>query len=77
MKKKDRNTVEQVGIITNQAAVVRQAMAHGLDTSAMTNIWDMPLELACMRMLAFSLRVTRKGTIMNEHIRYMFGQKIG
>ena len=60
--------------------VVRQTMMYGLETAAMKIRHDRQLEVVGMRMLRFSLGVTRKDKINNEHIRgtlkvYRFGQK--
>ena len=49
--------------------VVRPVMMYGLETAAMTRRQEKQLEVAEMRMLRFSLGVTRKDKIRNEFIR--------
>ena len=49
------------------SSVVRLAMAHGLETVAVTKKQEM--EVAEMKTLRFAIGVTRKDKIKNEHIR--------
>ena len=50
-------------------SVVRQAMVYGLETVAVTKKQIEEMEVAEMKMLRFSMGVTRKDKIRNEHIR--------
>ena len=49
--------------------VVRPAMVYGLETVAVTKKQVEEMEVAEMKMLRFSMGVTRKYKIRNEHIR--------
>ena len=48
---------------------VRTATLYGLETVAVTKIQEAEMDVAEMKMLRFSLRVTRMDMIMNEYIR--------
>ena len=48
---------------------VRPAMLYGLETVALTKIQEAEMEVAELKMLRFSLGVTRMDKIRNEHIR--------
>ena len=48
---------------------VRSAMCYGLETMALTKRHEAEMELAELKMLRFSLRVTRIDKIRNEYIR--------
>ena len=50
------------------SSVVRPAMAHGLETVAVTKKQE-EMEVAEMKTLRFAIGVTRKDKIKNEHIR--------
>ncbi|KAJ8376011.1 hypothetical protein SKAU_G00065910 [Synaphobranchus kaupii] len=61
--------------------VVRPAMLYGLETVALTKIQEGELEVAELKMLRFSLGVTRMDKIRNEYIRGtahvgQFGHKV-
>ena len=49
--------------------VVRPSMLYGLETVALTKRQEAEMEVAELKMLRFSLRVTRMDTIRNEYIR--------
>lgn len=49
--------------------VVRPAMMHGLETVALTKRQELELEMTDMKMLTFSLGVTRMDRIRNMYIR--------
>ncbi len=49
--------------------VVRPAILYGLEVVALTKRQEKELEVAELKMLQFSLRVTRMDRIRNEHIR--------
>ena len=51
------------------SSVVRPAMVYGLETVAVTKKQVEKMEVAEMKMLRFTMGVTRKGKIRNEHIR--------
>ena len=51
------------------SSVVRPAMMYGLETVAVTKKQVEEMEVAEMKMLRFSIGVTRKDKIRNEHIR--------
>ena len=60
---------------------VRPAMLYGLETVALTNRQEAEMEVAELKMLRFSLGVTRMDKIRNEYIRgtaqvRRFGEKI-
>ena len=44
-------------------------MVFGLETVALTKIQEAEMEVAELKMLRFSLRVTKMDTIRNEYIR--------
>ena len=48
---------------------VRPAMLHGLETVALTKRQEAEMEVAELKMLRFSLGVTRMDNIRNEYIR--------
>ena len=48
---------------------VRPAMLYGLETVALTKRQEAEMEVAWLKMLRFSLGVTRMDTIRNEYIR--------
>ena len=49
--------------------VVRPAMLYGLETVAQTKIQEAEMEVTELKMLRFSLGVTRMDKIRNEYIR--------
>ena len=49
--------------------VVRPAMLYGLEAAALTKRQEAELEVAEMKMLRFSMGVTRMDRVRNEHIR--------
>ena len=51
------------------SSVVRPAMLYGLETVAVTKKQVEGMEVAEMKMLRFTMGVTRKDKIRNEHIR--------
>ena len=51
------------------SSVVRPAMVYGLETVAVTKKQVEEMEVAEMKMLRFTMGVTRKDKIRNEHIR--------
>ena len=51
------------------SSVVRPAMVYGLETVAVTKKQVKEMEVAEMKMLRFTMGVTRKDMIRNEHIR--------
>ena len=51
------------------SSVVRPAMVYGLETVAVTKKQVEEMEVAEMKMLRFTMGVTRKNKIRNEHIR--------
>ena len=51
------------------SSVVRPAMVYGLETVAVTKKQVEEMEIAEMKMLRFTMGVTRKDKIRNEHIR--------
>ena len=51
------------------SSVVRPAMVYGLETVAVTKKQVEEMEVAEMKMLRFTIGVTRKDKIRNEHIR--------
>ena len=59
---------------------VRPAMLYGLETVALTKIQEAEMEVAELKMLRFSLGVTRMDKIRNKYIRVTeqvgrFGEK--
>ena len=51
------------------SSVVRPAMVYGLETVAVTKKQVEEMEVAEMKMLRFTIRMTKKDKIRNEHIR--------
>ena len=51
------------------SSVVRQAMVYGLETVAVTKKQVEEMEVAEIKMLRFTMGVTRKDKVRNEHIR--------
>ena len=51
------------------SSVVKPAMVYGLETVAVTKKQVEEMEVAEMKMLRFSMGVTRKDKIRNEYIR--------
>ena len=51
------------------SSVVRPAMVYGLETVAVTKKQVEEMEVTEMKMLRFTMGVTRKDKIRNEHIR--------
>ena len=86
MEKCDRSDLRQEGVPVEMKGklcktVVRPAMLYDLETVALTRKQQMKLEVAELRMLRFSLQVTRLDRIRNEYIRGAahvgrFGQKL-
>ena len=65
----DRRVPARVkGKVYNKVAV-RPAMVYGLDTVALTKRQEAEMEVAELKMLRFSLGVTRMDQIRNEYIR--------
>ena len=52
------------------SSVVRPAMVYGLETVAVTKKQVEEMEVAEMKMLRFTMGVTRKDKIRNEHQEY-------